>query len=260
MVMLLKRRTYIWLVWLRVDVRTPERHDVFNRDWDTCSNFVNHSRINSQHNWGGLPTVYDHSMSSRIFTLMISKMHMSSRNYDLELAIISHQWRVSHRRRTGSRGKGFHLRHAYFTDDPIWESISMKSTWTKYPSPCFQEFLTLNPKPEAKNLEWWDHWNSHLQQNTRAKFVLSPDSTSTEANFWIRENHNQEHNRRCTTRYTTHIPYWDIGSFYSKNLFKDYLPLHSKGTSRILTWYTTQTPYWWDFLFLLTNLFEGRHH
>ena len=28
-----------------------KRH-VFNRDWTTCSNIVNHSRVNSQHNWG----------------------------------------------------------------------------------------------------------------------------------------------------------------------------------------------------------------
>ena len=72
-----------------------QKDNVFKRDWTTCSKFVNHSRLNSQHNWGDL---YDHLMSKRIFTLIIIEdIHMSSKNYeengyshDLDLLIISH--------------------------------------------------------------------------------------------------------------------------------------------------------------------------
>ena len=34
----------------------------------SAQNMLNHSRLNSQHNWGGL---YDHSMSMRIFTVIV---------------------------------------------------------------------------------------------------------------------------------------------------------------------------------------------
>jgi len=39
---------------------------VFERDWTTCSEYDSHSRLNSVGNWGDL---YDHLMSTRIFTL-----------------------------------------------------------------------------------------------------------------------------------------------------------------------------------------------
>jgi hypothetical protein len=34
----------------------------------SAQNMLNHSRLNSQHNWGGL---YDHSMSMRTFTVIV---------------------------------------------------------------------------------------------------------------------------------------------------------------------------------------------
>jgi hypothetical protein len=36
-----------------------------------CSKYVNHFRLNSQHNWGDL---YDHFMSMSIFNLMLNKI------------------------------------------------------------------------------------------------------------------------------------------------------------------------------------------
>ena len=46
-----------------------KRH-VFKKDGTMFSKYVNHSRLNSQHDQGNL---YDHLMSTRIFTLI---MHM----------------------------------------------------------------------------------------------------------------------------------------------------------------------------------------
>ena len=41
-----------------------------NRHWTTCSKFVGHSRLNSQHKWGDLS---EQLMSSIIITLIIYK-------------------------------------------------------------------------------------------------------------------------------------------------------------------------------------------
>ena len=62
--------------------------DVFKRDWSTCSKYDSHSRPNSQHNWGDL---YDHLMSIRTFTLLIStlKTYMISKNYDYSFGWIA---------------------------------------------------------------------------------------------------------------------------------------------------------------------------
>ena len=68
-------------------------HHVFRRDWTRCSNYANHSRLNSHpHNWEDL---YDHLMSTRILTFVTNKM--SSKYYEahgsghnLELLNISH--------------------------------------------------------------------------------------------------------------------------------------------------------------------------
>ena len=47
--------------------------DVFERDWTTCSKYDNHSRLNSQCNWGNL---YDHLMGMRIFTFIVNMIFM----------------------------------------------------------------------------------------------------------------------------------------------------------------------------------------
>lgn len=53
----LMRHLYLNGGWcLDVDLRT----DTCRRDWITCSEFVSHSRLNSQHNIGGGGGLYDY--------------------------------------------------------------------------------------------------------------------------------------------------------------------------------------------------------
>ena len=47
-----------------------ERH-LFKRDWTASSEYDKHSRLNNHHTWGDL---YDHLMSTSIFTLIMSKI------------------------------------------------------------------------------------------------------------------------------------------------------------------------------------------
>jgi hypothetical protein len=47
--------------------RQQKRH-VLKIDQTPCSYYANHSRLNTQHDWGDL---YDHLMSSRILTLSL---------------------------------------------------------------------------------------------------------------------------------------------------------------------------------------------
>ena len=42
---------------------------MFDIDWTMCSEYANHSRLNSQHNWGDL---YVHLMGTIIFTLIMN--------------------------------------------------------------------------------------------------------------------------------------------------------------------------------------------
>ena len=42
---------------------------VYKGHWTTCSKFVIHARLNSQHNWG-----YDQSMRKNIYTLIMNKI------------------------------------------------------------------------------------------------------------------------------------------------------------------------------------------
>ena len=55
---------YLSGVWLGVDLRMDTTKEI----GVSAQNMLNHSRLNSQHNWGGL---YDHSMSMRIFTVIV---------------------------------------------------------------------------------------------------------------------------------------------------------------------------------------------
>lgn len=41
------------LMWLQEQI--PKRHRVFKRDWTAFSKYCNHSKLNSQHKWGGGP-------------------------------------------------------------------------------------------------------------------------------------------------------------------------------------------------------------
>ena len=49
-------------VWSSVDVRNvTKKTRVLKKDWTTSSKYLNHSRFNSQHDWGDL---YDHFLST----------------------------------------------------------------------------------------------------------------------------------------------------------------------------------------------------
>ena len=60
---------------LMVGCRCKNGHqkDVLKRDWMTCSKLINHSRRNSEHNWGSL---YDHWITRRIFTLAMHRIYI----------------------------------------------------------------------------------------------------------------------------------------------------------------------------------------
>jgi hypothetical protein len=47
---------------------------VFERDWNTCSKYDNHFQLDSEDNLGDL---YDHLMSTQIFTLIMNKIFIS---------------------------------------------------------------------------------------------------------------------------------------------------------------------------------------
>ena len=61
---------YLSGMWVGVDLRIGIKKGLFKRDWTTCSKYASRSRPNSQLG-GGL---YDHWMSTRIFTLIIIKV------------------------------------------------------------------------------------------------------------------------------------------------------------------------------------------
>ena len=48
---------------------------VFRIDWVVCSKYDNHFSFNSEHNLGDM---FDHLMSTRIFTLIMNKIFIRS--------------------------------------------------------------------------------------------------------------------------------------------------------------------------------------
>ena len=61
LVLLSNGHLYLSGVWLVVDLRTSSKKaSCVTRDWTTCSEFVNHSRLNRLHHWGGGGSVYDY--------------------------------------------------------------------------------------------------------------------------------------------------------------------------------------------------------
>ena len=63
---------FVWYVVWYVQQQIPKIH-VLRRHWTACSEYENHPRFNSQYNWGDL---YNHSMSTIIFTLMMNKIFL----------------------------------------------------------------------------------------------------------------------------------------------------------------------------------------
>ena len=54
-------------IWLKEWI---PRH-MFKRDWTACLEYAKQFKPNSQHHWGNL---FDHSMSTRINTLVMNKL------------------------------------------------------------------------------------------------------------------------------------------------------------------------------------------
>lgn len=63
---------FIWVVygWFASKNGLSQRH-VIQRDWTACLQCDSHSRLSNQYNWDGL---YDHLISTRIFTLTMNKI------------------------------------------------------------------------------------------------------------------------------------------------------------------------------------------
>jgi hypothetical protein len=85
----------------------PKRHELL-KDWTMCLDFDNHFLLNSHHNATRDPgehDLYDHLMSTKIFTLIVNKIFTRApnitRNYnlDLKLLTISYQLRALYPRR-----------------------------------------------------------------------------------------------------------------------------------------------------------------
>ena len=44
---------------VRCGSKNKHQKDMFDIDWTMCSEYANHSRLNSQHNWGGPVRPFD---------------------------------------------------------------------------------------------------------------------------------------------------------------------------------------------------------
>jgi hypothetical protein len=56
-----------------VDLRLNIKKHAFKRDWTMCSNYVNYSRLNGNHEFGG-GDLHDHLMSTRALTSILNKI------------------------------------------------------------------------------------------------------------------------------------------------------------------------------------------
>ena len=76
-------------MWLDLAPKTDTKKDIcLKKDWTMRSKYDNHSKLNSQHNWGNL---FDHALNTRMSTLIMSKIFirapkiMKKSGYDLDL-------------------------------------------------------------------------------------------------------------------------------------------------------------------------------
>jgi hypothetical protein len=53
---------------------------MFERDWITCSKFVNHCSLDSQHNWQGSVRPFNEKENRHFDSKEV--IHMSSKNYE----------------------------------------------------------------------------------------------------------------------------------------------------------------------------------
>jgi hypothetical protein len=62
-------------VWLQE--RITKKDMCLKRDWTDCSQYDNHSKLNSQHTWGNRMTISKH----KILHFDSESFHMNSKNY-----------------------------------------------------------------------------------------------------------------------------------------------------------------------------------
>ena len=74
-----------WYV-IRYGSKNGHQKDVSKREWTMCSRNDNHSSLNRQHSWRDL---YGHLISTRIFTLRVTKIFMWASKIMREVAIAS---------------------------------------------------------------------------------------------------------------------------------------------------------------------------
>ena len=60
---------------VRCEFKNRHQEEIGQRDWTTCSKYANYSRLHSQLDWEDL---YDHQMSRRIFSFIMSKIFIRS--------------------------------------------------------------------------------------------------------------------------------------------------------------------------------------
>ena len=51
--LILIRHLYLSGGWFVADLKTDNKRCVFQRGWNVCSKFVDHSRLNTHYDWGG---------------------------------------------------------------------------------------------------------------------------------------------------------------------------------------------------------------
>ena len=121
--------------WYVVSCGSKNEHP--KRDWTMCSKQVNHSKLNNQHNWGNL---YDHLMSTRIFTLVMNEIFIiSSHNYNesgyglaLDLLPIHSKSRVAYPRRSELVRKSNHLKPIYVMDFQVTQMQTRKAYFSSH--------------------------------------------------------------------------------------------------------------------------------
>ena len=106
---------------------------MFKRDWRTCSTYVNHSKLTSQHDCGDLYIyIYDRSTSTKMFTFCNGQdiHHMNSNNHqtngyihDFSLLRISRELCVSC---PACAEKSFHSRHIYYLSCQVLRKYDSK--------------------------------------------------------------------------------------------------------------------------------------
>ena len=112
---------YLSGMWSDVHPRMDIKRHTFKREWTMCSKYVNHSRLNSQHDWegGGREPIWPLNEHKEPLLWQWIKYFMSSIVFEeckyicnLDLVTIS---QLSKSRRSGLEGINYHWRPIHLT-------------------------------------------------------------------------------------------------------------------------------------------------